>query len=145
MGFTPPYCNPTKHPPNIVVPSDKTGGTFFMQNITFNDLPEAVAQLFNKLEQIERILSEVRNAPAPTEADELLTVQAAAQFLQLSVTTVYGLISKGELPVMKRSKRCYFSKAELVDYLKKGRKKTNEEIEREAIAYSSEKRKGGRL
>lgn len=56
--------------------------------------------------------------------DELLTVQDAAKFLRLSVPTIYGLIHKGELPVMKRSKRCYFSKHELLDYLKQGRKKT---------------------
>ena len=60
----------------------------------------------------------------PTNTDELLTVQDAAKFLSLSVPTIYGLIHKGELPVMKRSKRCYFSRHELLDYLKQGRRKT---------------------
>ena len=59
-----------------------------------------------------------------TNTDELLTVQDAAKFLSLSVPTIYGLIHKGELPVMKRSKRCYFSRHELLDYLKQGRRKT---------------------
>jgi hypothetical protein len=38
---------------------------------------------------------------------------------------------------MKRSKRCYFSKAELIEYLKGGRKKTGAEIEKEAEKYIS--------
>ncbi len=69
------------------------------------------------------------------ETDELLTVQDAAKFLSLSVPTIYGLISKNELPVMKRSKRCYFSKIELVNYLKQGRKKTSSETSKEAVNY----------
>ena len=77
----------------------------------------------------------------PTETDELLTVQNTAKFLSLSVPTVYTLISKGELPVMKRSKRCYFSKVELINYLKQGRKKTLAETATEAETYL--KKKGG--
>ena len=91
--------------------------------ISFEQLPAAVSQVFAKLENIERLLSEGLNNK-PTESDELLTVQAAAAFLSLSVPTIYGLISKRELPVMKRSKRCYFSKAELMNYLRKGRNRT---------------------
>lgn len=73
--------------------------------------------------------------------EELLTVQDAANFLSLSVPTIYGLISKGELPVMKRSKRCYFSKIELINYLKEGRKKTVSETEIEAKNFISRKAK----
>lgn len=78
---------------------------------------------------------------APTETDELLTVKDTAKFLSLSVATIYGLIHKGEIPVMKRSKRCYFSKAELIDYLKQGRKKSLQEISSEADAYLKRKAK----
>jgi excisionase family DNA binding protein len=73
--------------------------------------------------------------PTQQPTDELLTVQDAAQLLRLSVPTIYGLIHKGEIPVMKRSKRCYFSKVELINYLKQGRKKTLAEIATEADNY----------
>jgi excisionase family DNA binding protein len=79
----------------------------------------------------------------PTEQPEqLLTVQEAAQFLNLTVPTIYSKVSKGELPVMKRSKRLYFSNTELMEYLKEGRKKSNAEIEADANAYWSNNRKG---
>ena len=81
------------------------------------------------------------NNESQPEKDELLTVQDAARFFSLSVPTIYGLISKKELPVMKRSKRCYFSKIELVNYLKQGRKKTTSETDKEAANYIKEKAK----
>ena len=98
-----------------------------------------------RLSNIENILLEIKQSPKETEkqteTDELLTVQDAAKFLSLSVPTVYGLISKGDIPVMKRSKRCYFSKLELMAYLKQGRKKSNAEIEAEAVKHLTRKPK----
>jgi excisionase family DNA binding protein len=89
---------------------------------------------------IRKVIGETPKESKP-ETDELLTVQDAATFLHLSVPTVYGLISKGDLPVMKRSKRCYFSKIELINYLKEGRKKTNAEIDEAAQNFVSRKTK----
>jgi excisionase family DNA binding protein len=106
--------------------------------ITFETLPKAVTTLQETVNEIKLLLLQQSKAPA-SEPDELLTVQDTAKFLSLSVPTVYGLISKGELPVMKRSKRCYFSKAELISYLKEGRKKTNSEIESIAEKHVSKK------
>jgi len=80
--------------------------------------------------------------PTTEQPEQLLTIQEAAQFLNLTVPTIYSKVSKGELPVMKRSKRLYFSSAELMEYLKEGRKKSNAEIEQEAEAYLSNNRKG---
>jgi excisionase family DNA binding protein len=91
-------------------------------------------------EVVKKINLNVTQQLQPTETDELLTVQDTAIFLSLSVPTVYTLISKGELPVMKRSKRCYFSKVELINYLKQGRKKTVREIETDADTYLNKKR-----
>jgi excisionase family DNA binding protein len=62
--------------------------------------------------------------PTTEQPEQLLTVQEAAQFLNLTVPTIYSKVSKGELPVMKRSKRLYFSNLELMEYLKKGVKIT---------------------
>jgi excisionase family DNA binding protein len=76
------------------------------------------------------------------EADELLTVQDAAKFLSISVTTIYFLIWKDRLPVLKRSKRYYFSKVDLINYLKQGRRKTSAEISAESDEYLTKKKRG---
>jgi excisionase family DNA binding protein len=90
------------------------------------------------------ILKAVRNEQPHTAepTEQLLTIQEAAEFLKLTVPTLYSKVSKGELPVMKRSKRLYFSRAELLAYLKEGRKKSNAEIEQEAKAYLLNHKKG---
>ncbi|MBX0332551.1 helix-turn-helix domain-containing protein [Pontibacter sp. HSC-14F20] len=60
--------------------------------------------------------------------DELYTVQEAAEFLKISQATVYAKVQTRELPVSKRGGRLYFSKLELIDYVKSGRKLTAAEI-----------------
>jgi excisionase family DNA binding protein len=97
-----------------------------------------------RLNNIETLLLDLKHTSKEQgeqlETDELLTVQDTAKFLSLSVPTVYTLISKGELPVMKRSKRCYFSKVELINYLKQGRKRTLAETDSEAEQYCKTKK-----
>ena len=102
-------------------------------------------QLSNLIQSsVRKVLKETPpQTVEPTEQPErLLTVQEAAQFLNLTVPTIYSKVSKGELPVMKRSKRLYFSRTELMEYVKAGRKKTNAEIEQKAKAYLLNKKKG---
>lgn len=100
-----------------------------------------------RLSSIETLILDLKQPTKvePTEQPEqLLTVQEAAHFLNLTVPTIYSKVSKGELPVMKRSKRLYFSNTELMQYLKAGRKKSNAELEAEAEAYLSNNRKGSK-
>ncbi len=73
-----------------------------------------------------------KGSPTVQQEDQLLTIQEAAEILNLSVPTIYGLVSKSEIPVCKKTRRLYFSKKELIDWIKSGRKKTNDEIETEA-------------
>lgn len=103
--------------------------------VSFDQLPTAVNLLNEKLENIERLLLEKQDQPTTETSEQLLTIQEAARFLSLTVPTIYSKVSKGELPVMKRSKRLYFSSIQLMEYIKGGSKKSNAEIETEAEAY----------
>lgn len=94
----------------------------------------------NRLNTIESLLLDIKHSSPKEEQtnepkDELLTVQEAAQFLKLTVPTIYSKVSRNELPVMKKGKRLYFSQKELLEYLQTGRKKTNTEIAAEVDAY----------
>ena len=112
------------------------------ENLTFDQLPKAVIMLTKEVSELKRLLIEKQKQTPTEQTEQLLTIQEAAQFLNLTVPTIYSKVSKGELPVMKRSKRLYFSSTELMEYLKEGRKKSNAEIEKEAEAYLSNNRKG---
>jgi excisionase family DNA binding protein len=112
-----------------------------MEKLTFNELPQAITQLYDKLSRIEQLLIE-KNSESIQEADQLLTIQQVSEMLSLSVPTIYGLVSRAEIPCMKKSKRLYFSKEELIAWIKVGRKKTTSEIEAEANAFLLNKKKG---
>jgi len=105
----------------------------------FNEIEE-------RLNNIENLITELKNKPNQVEqkaaSEQLLTVKEAAQFLNLTVPTIYSKVSKRELPVMKRGKRLYFSSIELMEYLKGGKRKSNAELEDEAKAYLSNNKKG---
>ena len=114
-----------------------------MENLVFTQLsvPE-IKQIFRQELDIYFSAKDLYTSPQ-NEIETFLTVEEAAKFLRLSKATVYSLISKQELPVIKRSKRCYFSKIELINYLKQGRKKTLIELSNEALSYLNDKKKRG--
>ncbi len=99
-----------------------------MDTLTFDQLPAAISLLIREVSSIKLAL---QSAP-PEQADQLLTVDQAAAFLTLAKPTIYAMLSRGELPNLKRGKRVYFQKSDLLNYLKEGRRKTYQEINAEA-------------
>jgi len=112
------------------------------KNLTFDQLPNAVTMLTKEVSELKRLLIEKQENTPTEQPEQLLTIQEAADFLSLTVPTMYSKVSKNELPVCKRSKRLYFSRTDLMEYVKAGRKKSNAEIEQEAEAYLSNNKKG---
>jgi len=110
-----------------------------METLTFDQLPQAVSKLQDKLESIEQLLLHQHEQPSGHE--ELLTISNAAKFLNLSVPTIYSKVCRKEIPVNKRGKRLYFYRSELTEWIKSGRKKTAEEIREEAVHQLTGSRK----
>lgn len=92
-----------------------------MEQLTFEQLPNAVSRLYEKLDSIEKLLLSQGNT-IQLEADQLLTIKEAAEHLTLSVPTLYDLVSRAAIPVSKRGKRLYFSKQELTEPINAGSK-----------------------
>ena len=95
-----------------------------MENVIFTQLsiPE-IRQLFRQELETYFATQKQGNTNQP-EPEQLLTVQQAAELLNLSVPTLYGYTQRAEIPVCKRGKRLYFSKQSLFEWIKDGRKKT---------------------
>jgi excisionase family DNA binding protein len=114
-----------------------------MQQVTYNTMPEALQLIAERLEKVEQMLTAVNDLHTQQQPEnELLTIQGAAEFLRLSVPTIYAKVNRRELPFMKRSKRLYFDKTELLAYLKKGRALTTEEAGTAAFDLVGKKGKG---
>lgn len=97
-----------------------------MEKITFDNLPDAVAMLIEKVQKIEQLLAE--KSSEPYQDQQLIGVKEAAAFLELSVATVYTKVCRGEIPAYKPGRKLYFDKAMLVANIKSRKKKLHAEI-----------------
>lgn len=92
-----------------------------------------------RLSNIENLILDLKHTPTATgnqpDSKQLLNVKEAAKFLNLSAQTIYLMVSRGDIPVNKKNHRLYFLKSELTDWIKQGRKLTNDEIEKESVNY----------
>lgn len=92
-----------------------------------------------RLSNIENLLLDLKQKKQPIvsqiNTSDILTIQEAADLLHLSVPTCYTKVSKRELPHTKKGGRLYFSRQELMTWLKQGRRKTSAELEQEANDY----------
>ena len=113
-----------------------------MENVVFTQLsiPE-IRQMFRQELETYFATQKQSNTNQP-EPEQLLTVQQAAELLNLSVPTLYGYTQRAEIPVCKRGKRLYFSKQSLFEWIKQGRKKTLAELASEPDTYLPKNKKG---
>lgn len=97
-----------------------------MKPFTFDQIPKLMGKLLDKMDHIESLLKSIR--PGQKAEDQLFSIGEAAQFLNLSVATLYSKVSRNEIPVFKKGKRLYFSKSELTAWIETGKMLTNEEL-----------------
>jgi excisionase family DNA binding protein len=102
--------------------------------------------IIQRLDAIEQLLYEIKTGKQVeimpvAYSNELMNVQQVAEYLTLSVQTIYGLVHKMEIPNAKLGKRLYFKKSEIEDWISRSRRKTRVEIEQEASKYLLRNRK----
>jgi len=119
-----------------------------MERITFDQLPEMVALVLEKLNRIETLL-DIGEQTEKYLMKEMLTVVDAADFMGISKSTLYKMSFNRDLPVYKPTGgRIYFKREDIVNYLQQNRVMSNKEIEQEAINYlvnRPAKRRAGRV
>jgi excisionase family DNA binding protein len=90
----------------------------------------------NKQELAEIIHGAVREAITEYRLDasekaerveDIMNSQETAQFLNIKLNTLYIKTHKGELPYMKKGKKVYFSRQQLLDWMSEGRRFSRKE------------------
>lgn len=107
-------------------------------SLTKSDFQDLIAETVNSC---LRHNQQTKSTPQP-ETDQLFTIQQVAEFLSLSVPTIYTLVSKAAIPCMKKGKRLYFSKAEINNWIRSGKKNTIAEFESEADHFLTKTKRG---
>ncbi len=70
----------------------------------------------------------------PKEANqpkELLTIHEAAEFLRLSVATLYTMNCRNQIPMTKVSGKVYYKRSALMEWLDSGDRKTKVQLQTE--------------
>lgn len=78
--------------------------------------------------------------PQP-EADEIGGIDLAVQITGKAKPTIYSLVHERKIPHSKQGKQLYFSRKELIDWLRAGKRKTQAELALDAENFSSNKPK----
>jgi len=112
----------------------------FSEEISFNDVPKAVAHLINKVDKIETLLSSKQ--PQTQESDQWLNLDDLCKYHpdHPAKPTVYAWIGQRLIPYHKKGKKLMFLKSEIDSWLKEGRQKTAAEIQAEAVNYVNQGR-----
>lgn len=105
--------------------------------ISFENLPKAVAFLSHQIEELKVIVKskeaiEINNKKIPISIDE------ACEIIKKAKPTVYTLVRKRQIPHYKNGKKLYFYEEELLEWIAKGKRKTIQEIDE--IVFQNRKR-----
>jgi len=115
-----------------------------IENLTFDQLPKAVIMLTIEISELKKLLLEKREKQQIEQPEQWLDLNDLIQYDPEKRTkpTWYSKLSRNEVPYYKRGKKIYFLKSEIDEWLKKGKCKSNAEIEAEAEAHLSNNNKG---
>ena len=107
------------------------------EDISFNDIPRVIAQIYSKLERLEEIVLQANRTKQSNNENSriLMNTDEACEFLMMPKPTLYAKLENGSIPAIKQGKRYYLYKDELEKWLENGRRnpcaKSIEEIDQE--------------
>jgi hypothetical protein len=105
----------------------------FMSQNPFEVIENRLANIETALIDLKKIKGELT---APSEhVEDIGNITLAEKITGLAKPTLYALVAQKKIPCMKKGKRLYFSRLELVNWIRSGRRKTTAERSLEAHNY----------
>ena len=109
--------------------------------INLMSLPKGIKLEVSKEDLIafaDHILMDSNKSNIPEKiVDEFISMNEVMELTGLARQTIYGRVSKGTIPYYKAEdgKRLRFKKIEIIEWMKSGKKKSEEEIQQEVENY----------
>lgn len=118
--------------------------SFNTNELSFNDMPKALAYLVDKVVRLESLLEKQHQANAPEPTCKWMDIKELQAFLpdHPAASTVYGWIRNGLIPYYKKGKKLSFKRSEIEEWMNSGRQQTDAELEAAAQDYINRKRLG---
>ena len=94
------------------------------ENLTFNDLPEVVGKLCERIESLENALKDnlAKQVPVKENLHVPMTVEEVCSYLGISKSSFYYKAKHGGIPVIKQGKHLFVYRDELDKWLESSRK-----------------------
>jgi DNA binding domain, excisionase family len=95
------------------------------ETLTFDDLPQVVAELRDEVVGMKVLLSDLQKGQTQQKIQHVrrtMNVEEAADYLRMPLNTLYMKLQKGEVPGLKPGKRWVLYSDELDKYLEVKRK-----------------------
>lgn len=89
-------------------------------------------------EEVKQVVSQCLNEQKEKEKPTYLTVEQLADYLNTTVSAIYGKVYRKEVPHIKRGKRLLFCINDIDAWLKSGTVKTRAAIKQEAKSFVNE-------
>lgn len=92
-----------------------------MDNITFEQLPQAVSLLIERVGQLaDKVDEALGKSPQQDGRHKLLTLNEVAALLGKSSSTIYAMTSDKRIPYHKRGNKLYFFEDEIIGWIEHG-------------------------
>ena len=90
-----------------------------MDNITFEQLPQAVSLLIERVGQLTSKVEEAlgKNDNPQSRKHKLLTLDEVAVLLNKSASTIYTMTSEKRIPYHKQGNKLYFFEDEIIHWI----------------------------
>lgn len=118
--------------------------TFQTENISFEQLPQAVAMLIEEVKGLKAVLTQAKSEQQ--NPDKWFNLQELCEYLpdRPARQTVYGWIGHRLIPFHKKGKKLQFLKSEIDTWLKADKRKSVSELQAEAQQFVNAKKGGMR-
>ena len=102
--------------------------------ISFENLPKAVAHLVKEIAEIKLLIQNVQVYESKDKSIPI-GIEEASRLIGKAKSTIYALVRQRIIPCYKYGKKLYFFEEELLKWISKGKRKTMQEIETEGMKY----------
>lgn len=117
-----------------------------VEKISFDTLPQAMAEVIERVSRMEALLEKHFNIESSSSPEDNPNHRFGVKGLQEyhpdhpAAPTIYGWVRNNLIPYYKVGKKLFFKKGEIDAWLDAGRNKTDEELASEAIDYINGRR-----
>ena len=111
-----------------------------INEISFENLPKAVAHLVKEIAEIKHMIQNVQVYESKDKSIPI-GIEEASRIIGKAKPTIYALVRQRKIPCYKYGKKLYFFEEELLEWISKGKKKTLQQIESEVLKYNHDRNK----